>query len=45
MNPRRDHTRIVLGAFVVLIGVLALADNLLQINTRQVMQFWPVVGS
>lgn len=43
MSPRRDQTRIVLGAFVVLVGVLALADNLLQINTRQVLQFWPVV--
>lgn len=43
MSQRRDQTRMVLGAFVVLIGVLALADNLLQINTRQVLQFWPVV--
>lgn len=43
MSPRRDTTRMVLGAFVVLIGVFALADNLLQINTRQVLQFWPVV--
>lgn len=43
MNPRRDMTRIVLGAFVVLIGVFALADNLFNINTRQALQFWPVV--
>lgn len=43
MNPRRDSVRMVLGAFVVLVGVLALADNLLQINTRQVLQFWPMV--
>lgn len=43
MNPRRDMTRIVLGAFVVLIGVVALADNLFNINTRQALQFWPVV--
>lgn len=43
MSPRRDHTRMVLGGFAVLIGALALADNLLQINTRQVLQFWPVV--
>lgn len=43
MSPRRDHTRMVLGGFVILIGVLALADNLFQINTRQVLQFWPVV--
>ena len=43
MSPRRDTTRMVLGARVVLIGVFALADNLLQINTRQVLQFWPVV--
>jgi hypothetical protein len=43
MNPNRDQTRIVLGAFVILIGVLALADNLFQINTRQIIQFWPAV--
>lgn len=43
MNPQRDRTRIVLGAFVVLVGAFALADNLFQINTRQVLQFWPVV--
>ena len=43
MNARRDQTRIVLGAFVVLIGLFALADNLFNINTRQVLQFWPVV--
>ncbi|MEI8324320.1 MAG: DUF5668 domain-containing protein, partial [Betaproteobacteria bacterium] len=29
--------------FVVIIGVLALADNLFQINTRQIIQFWPAV--
>jgi len=43
MSPRRNHTRMVLGAFVVLVGVLALVDNLLQINTRRILQFWPVV--
>lgn len=43
MSPQRDRTRIVLGAFVVLVGAFALADNLFQINTRQVLQFWPVV--
>jgi predicted membrane protein len=43
MSARRDQTRMVLGAFVVLVGVLALLDNLLHINTRQVLQFWPVV--
>jgi predicted membrane protein len=43
MNPNRDQTRIVLGAFVILIGVLALADNLFQINTRQIIQFWPAI--
>jgi len=43
MSPRRDQTRMVLGAFVVLIGLLALTDNLFNISTRQVLQFWPVV--
>ncbi|OYU45028.1 MAG: hypothetical protein CFE44_09665, partial [Burkholderiales bacterium PBB4] len=43
MNPRRAQTRIVLGGFVVLVGLLALADNLFNFNTRQVLQFWPVV--
>lgn len=43
MSARRDGTRMVLGAFVVVIGLLALADNLFNISTRQVLQFWPVV--
>jgi len=43
MNPQRDPKRIVLGAVVVLVGVLALADNLLQSTTRHALQFWPVV--
>jgi predicted membrane protein len=43
MNPHRDQTRIVLGVFVIIIGVLALADNLFQINTHQLIQFWPAV--
>jgi predicted membrane protein len=43
MNPNRDQTRIVFGTFVLIIGVLALADNLFQINTRQIIQFWPAV--
>jgi hypothetical protein len=43
MNSQRNHTRMVFGVLVVLVGILALADNLLQINTRRVLQFWPVV--
>jgi hypothetical protein len=43
MNPQRDQTRIVLGVFVIIIGVLALADNLFQFNTHQFIQFWPTV--
>src|ERR1035437_5088174 len=43
MNPNRDQTRIVLGAFVIIIGVLALADNLFQFNTSQLIHFWPAV--
>ncbi len=42
-HPRSDRSRIVIGVFVILLGVLALADNLLQINTRQIFQFWPMV--
>ncbi len=38
-----DRSRLVVGLFVILVGVLALADNLFQINTRQVLQFWPMV--
>lgn len=40
---RSDRSRIVAGIFIILVGVLALVDNLFQINTRQVLQFWPMV--
>jgi predicted membrane protein len=42
-KPHSDMTRIVLGGFVILVGVLALLQNILGIQTRQILQFWPVV--
>ena len=43
MSGPRDQTRIIIGAFVILIGVLALAENLFSVPTRQLIQFWPAV--
>ena len=43
MSAAHDRGRIVVGLFVVLVGVLALADNLFEINTRRILEFWPAV--
>ncbi len=39
-NPQQ---RILLGVFILFIGVLSLADNLNIFSTRELLQFWPVV--
>jgi predicted membrane protein len=40
VNPQQ---RLILGAVIVIIGALALLDNLRIFNTRDFLQFWPTV--
>lgn len=40
VNPQQ---RLILGAFIIIIGALALLDNLQIFNTRDMVQFWPTV--
>ncbi|GGX05259.1 MULTISPECIES: LiaI-LiaF-like domain-containing protein [Undibacterium] len=40
VNPQQ---RLVLGAFIIAFGALALLDNLHIFNTRDLIQFWPAV--
>jgi predicted membrane protein len=39
----RGQHRVVFGALVILVGVLALLDNLRVFNAREVIHFWPMV--
>ncbi len=42
--PRQHpQQRLILGIFIVIIGVLSLLDNLGWFDTRQILSFWPVV--
>ena len=43
MKRNPDLTRLVIGAFVILVGVLALAENLFGVHSHQLIQFWPAV--
>lgn len=43
MHRNKDKSRIVIGAFIIIVGVLALLDNLDMFNTGRILQFWPVV--
>ena len=40
VNPQQ---RLILGAFIIVLGALALLDNLQIFNTRDLIQFWPTV--
>ena len=40
VNPQQ---RLILGTFIVIIGALALLDNVRIFNTRDLLQFWPTV--
>jgi predicted membrane protein len=43
-HPRHNASqRLILGGFIVLIGVLSLIDNLGIFNTAQILEFWPTV--
>jgi len=39
----RSQHRVVFGALIILVGVLALLDNLHVFDARQVVHFWPMV--
>lgn len=43
MKNANPQQRLLLGAFIVCIGALALLDNLHIFNTRDLLQFWPTV--
>ncbi|MBC3872722.1 LiaF transmembrane domain-containing protein [Undibacterium flavidum] len=43
MKNANPQQRLLLGAFIVIIGALALLDNLRIFNTSDLLQFWPTV--
>lgn len=43
MRNANPQQRLLLGAFIVIVGALALVDNLRIFNTRDILQFWPTV--
>jgi predicted membrane protein len=43
MNAERKSGKIVIGAFILIVGSLALIDNLGLFDTRALLAFWPLV--
>lgn len=43
MNRSRNQSRILFGAFIIIIGALALLDNLHLFDARNVLHFWPMI--
>ncbi|WP_394779171.1 LiaI-LiaF-like domain-containing protein [Undibacterium sp.] len=43
MSRDRNQSRVFFGAFIIIVGALALLDNLRIFDTRDILQFWPVV--
>ncbi|MES2073193.1 MAG: DUF5668 domain-containing protein [Pseudomonadota bacterium] len=43
MNRDRNQSRIFVGAFIILVGALALLGNLDIFDTRAILSFWPLV--
>lgn len=43
MKSSNPQQRLIIGAFILLIGVLALADNLHFFNAQDIIRFWPTV--
>lgn len=43
MKNTSAQQRILLGGFILVIGVLSLLDNLAIFSTRDILQFWPMV--
>lgn len=43
MHHNRDNGRFVIGAFIIIVGILALLDNLDIFDTGRILQFWPTI--
>ena len=43
MKNRSPQQRVALGAFILIIGIISLIDNLNIFNTRNLLQFWPMI--
>ncbi len=43
MNPQNSQNRIIVGAVIVFLGILALFDNMEIFGSLQVLHFWPTV--
>ena len=43
MKNTSPQQRVVIGAFILIIGVISLVDNLNIFNTRNLLQFWPMI--
>jgi len=43
MRNRNPQQRLFIGSMIIIIGVLALIQNLAIFNIRHILQFWPVV--
>lgn len=43
MKTSNPQQRLIVGAFILIIGILALADNLHFFNAKDIIQFWPTV--
>ena len=43
MKNASPQQRVVLGAFILVIGVISLIDNFNIFNTRNLLQFWPMI--
>ena len=43
MKNSSPQQRVVLGAFILIIGIISLIDNLNIFNTRNLLQFWPMI--
>ncbi|MFZ6798308.1 LiaI-LiaF-like domain-containing protein [Undibacterium sp. Di24W] len=43
MRNANPQQRLILGAIIIIIGALALVDNLRLFDTRDILQFWPTV--
>lgn len=43
MRNSKDNKHIVVGLFIIVIGVLALLDNLDIFNTGRILRFWPTI--
>jgi hypothetical protein len=43
MKNRNSQQRLIIGTFILIIGVIAMIGNLNIFDTRQILQFWPTI--